>query len=139
MASFAVTSFDLDAFDSDAFDLAAPVDVTVSWLAFDVGSDPVDVRVSWLAVDTAAAPVDVRVSWVAFDAAALPVDVKVSWLALDTAASGVPLPPATPTTGVGGHSHGKDTGRRARRPHFPKIEQTAQQRRNAQILITLIL
>lgn len=74
MSSFAVTSFDTDAFDSDAFDLAPPVDVRVSWLAFDVGFDPVDVRVSWIAFDTVASPVDVRVSWLAFDNSGAPVE-----------------------------------------------------------------
>lgn len=57
---------------------------------------PVDVRVSWLAFDTAASPYDVRVSWLAFDTAATPYDVKVSWLEFDTAGK-----PATSATGGG--------------------------------------
>lgn len=46
---------------------AAPIDVKVSWLAFDTSATPVDVKVSWLAFDTSATPCDVKVSWLCFD------------------------------------------------------------------------
>lgn len=57
-----------------------------------VSGAPVDVRVSWLAFDTAATPCDVRVSWLCHDTAATPCDVRVSWLSFDTAATQVPEP-----------------------------------------------